>query len=134
MSRYAIWDKQTPIYTPVGEKLTPEQWIERYPVAGIPSVTVLCAPGEMNGGIFATLGQLKAMYDKDIDFSVYNTDQEVLDAIEAFLDEQEASQYAKAQADAEAKAMNDELTATSLASIAASMEFQNMMTLPDEEV
>lgn len=134
MSRYAIWDKQSPIITPIGEVLTAEQWIARYPVAGVPSVTVLCAPGEVNGALFGTLGQLKEMYAKNIDFSACATEQEALDAIEAYLDEQEAAAQAKATADAENKAVNDELTATSLASIAASMEFQNMMTLPDEEV
>jgi hypothetical protein len=30
MSRYAIWDKTSNIYTPVGEELTAEQWLNRY--------------------------------------------------------------------------------------------------------
>lgn len=133
MSRYAIWDKQSPIITPVGEVLTAEQWIARYPVAGVPSITVLCAPGEVNGALFGTLGQLKEMYAKNIDFSACATDQEALDAIEAYLDEQEAAAQAKAAEDAENKALNEELNATSLASIAASLEYQNMLTLDDVE-
>ena len=60
MARYAIWDKKTPVITPVGEVLTPEQWIERYPVAGLDSITILCSAGEVNGGFFGTLGQMKA--------------------------------------------------------------------------
>ena len=52
-------------------------------------------------------------------------DQEVLDAIEAFEDAQNAPGEAVS---------NEELTATSLASIAASLEYQNMLTLDDAEV
>lgn len=135
MSRYAIWDKKSPVYTPIGEKLTAEQWIARYPIAELESITVICAGGEINGAFFGTLGQLVDIYAKDgCDFSNCATAQDKLDAIEKFLDEKEAADKAKAAADAEAKAVNDEMTATSLASIAASMEFQNMMMLPDEEV
>ena len=54
--------------------------------------------------------------------------------IEEFEDARQAAMKAAAQENAANKAMNEELTATSLASIAASMEYQNMMTLPDEEV
>ena len=135
MSRYAIWDKQSPILTPIGEVLTPEQWIQRYPIAGVESITVICAGGEINGGFFGTLGQLVEIYSKDgCDFSACETAQDKLDAIEVFLNQKETDAKAKAAKDAETKAINDELTATSLASIAASMEFQNMMSLPDEEV
>lgn len=62
MKRYAIWNKQDPIITPIGEVLTAEQWIERYPVAAVPSITVVCAAGEVNGGFFGTLGQMAQMY------------------------------------------------------------------------
>ena len=56
MKRYAIWDKVSPVITPIGEVLSAEQWIQRYPVAGVPSITVVCAAGEINGGVFGTLG------------------------------------------------------------------------------
>lgn len=83
--RYAIWDKQTPIITPIGEVLTAEQWIARYPVAGLESITVVCAAGEINGGFFGTLGQMKQMYENQgADFSQCETNQDVLDVIEAF--------------------------------------------------
>ena len=49
----------------------------------------------------------------------------MLDAIEAFEDAQNAPGEAVS---------NEELTATSLASIAASLEYQNMLTLDDAEV
>lgn len=127
MKRYAIWNKQEPILTPIGEVLTAEQWIERYPIAGVPTVTVVCAAGEINGGFFGTLGQMTQMYEaQGADFSACVTAEDKLDVIEAFEDAQNAPDPNEVS--------NEELTATSLASIAASMEFQNMMSLPDEEV
>lgn len=127
MKRYAIWNKQEPILTPIGEVLTAEQWIERYPIAGVPTVTVVCAAGEINGGFFGTLGQMTQMYEaQGADFSACVTAEDKLEVIEAFEDAQNAPDPNEVS--------NEELTATSLASIAASMEFQNMMSLPDEEV
>ena len=135
MKRYAIWNKTDPILTPIGEVLTSEKWIERYPIAGVPSITVVCAGGEINGGFFGTLGQMVDMYTKQgCDFSACETAEDKLDAIEAFEDAREAEQTAQAKAQAETTAANEELTAVSLASIAASMEYQNLMTLDDVEV
>ena len=126
MSRYAIWDKQSPVLTPVGSVFTAEQWINKYPVAALESIKVVCGGGEINGAFFGTLGQMVEMYTKEgCDFSACVTDQDILDAIEAFEDAQNAPSN---------EVSNEELTAASLASIAASLEFQNMMSLPDEEV
>lgn len=87
-NRYAIWDKVSPIITPIGEVLTAEKWIERYPVAGVPSITVVCAAGEINGAFFGTLGQMVQMYTaQGADFSACTTDEEKLEVIEAFEDE-----------------------------------------------
>ena len=87
LKRYAIWDKQTPIITPSGEVLSPEKWVERYPVAGVPSITVVCAAGEINGAFFGTLGQMVQMYTaQGADFSACTTDEEKLEVIEAFED------------------------------------------------
>jgi hypothetical protein len=135
MKKYAIWNKQDPILTPIGEVLTAEKWIERYPIAGVESITVVCAAGEINGAFFGTLGQMVDIYAKQgYDFSGCETAEDKLAAIEAFDDAREAEQAAQAKAQAEATAANEELTATSLASIAASMEYQNLLTLDDMEV
>lgn len=135
MKKYAIWNKQDPILTPIGEVLTSEQWIERYPIAGVESITVVCAAGEINGAFFGTLGQMVDLYSKQgCDFSTCETAEDKLAAIEAFDDAREAEQAAQAKAHAEATAINEEMTATSLASIAASMEYQNLLTLDDVEV
>ena len=87
MVRYAIWNKTDPILTPIGEVLSPEKWIERYPIAGLDSITVVCAAGEINGAFFGTLGQMVQMYESQgADFSACTTDDEKLAVIEAFED------------------------------------------------
>lgn len=122
--KYAIWNKKDPIITPIGEVLTAEQWIERYPVAGLDTVTVLCGAGEINGAFFGTLGQMVTLYENEgADFSACTTDEEKLAVIEAFDDAREAREReAAAEAAAEAAVKAD-----SLASIAASLEYQSLM-------
>jgi hypothetical protein len=135
MSKYAIWNKKDFILTPIGEVLTADQWIERYPIAGIESITVVCAAGEINGAFFGTLGQMVDMYTKEgCDFSACETAEDKIAAIDAFEDARDAEAQAKAKEQAEIEAMNAEMNAASLASIAASMEYQNMLTLEDTEV
>lgn len=131
MKKYAIWNKQDDILTPIGEVLTPEKWIERYPIAGIETITVVCAAGEINGAFFGTLGSMVDIYTKQgADFSTCETDEEKLAIIEAFEEEKEQTEKEAF----ENTISNEELTATSLASIAASLEYQNMLTLEDMEV
>jgi len=86
-NRYAIWNKKDPIITPIGEVLSAEKWIERYPVAGVPTITVVCGAGEINGAFFGTLGQMVQMYTaQGADFSACETDEDKLNVIEAFED------------------------------------------------
>lgn len=81
--RYDIWDKVSPVITPIGEVLTAAQWIERYPLAGLDSVKVVCAHGEVNGAFFGTLSQMVEMAEEEgADFSGAVTDREKLDVIE----------------------------------------------------
>jgi hypothetical protein len=118
MKRYAIWNKTDPIITPIGEVLTAEQWISRYPVAGVPSITVVCAAGEINGAFFGTLGQMVQMYEaQGADFSACTTAEEKLEVIEAFEDAQNAPST----------------TPSAEERIAAALEYQVMASLPDEE-
>ena len=118
MSRYAIWNKQDNILTPIGEVLTAAQWIERYPIAGLETVKVVCGGGEINGAFFGTLGQMIEMYsDQGCDFSGCTTDAEKLATIEAFED-----------------AMNTPSTEPSTDErTAAALEYQVMASLPDAE-
>lgn len=126
MSKYAIWNKQDPILTPIGEVLTAEQWIQRYPIAGVESITVVCAGGEINGGFFGTLGSMVELYTKaGCDFSACETAEEKLAAIEAFEDAREAEAAEAAAAAAEQEAANAERTAAALEAIAAGQTTEN---------
>jgi len=121
MKRYAIWDKMSPIITPIGEFLSPEQWIERYPAAGIESITVVCSAGEINGGIFATLGQMIQNAEAaGCDFSDCVTDLEKLQRIEDFEDEMNTPV--------------ENLEPTPEERTAAALEFMAMASMPDMEV
>lgn len=117
LNRYAIWDKQSPVITPIGEVLSPEQWIERYPMAGLNSITVVCGAGEINGSFFGTLGQMVQMYEaQGADFSEATTDVEKLEVIEAWED-----------------AMNnppDTGESTPEERIAAALEYSNLLNSP----
>lgn len=127
MKKYAIWNKQDPIITPIGEVLTAEQWIQRYPIAGLDHITVLCAAGEINGAFFGTLGQMVDIYSKQgCDFIDCITDEEKLEAIEAFDDAKEAA--AKAAAEEAANTISTDER------IAAALEAQVLMSMPDEEI
>lgn len=85
VARYVIWDKVSDVITPIGEVLTPEEWMDRYPVAkALPTVV---AGGTINGAFFGVYSQMVEMYEKmGCDFSGCTTEQEHLDAIEAFED------------------------------------------------
>lgn len=117
MKRYAIWDKKSPVIVPTGKVFTADQWKEKYPVAALDSITVVCAAGEVNGGFFGTLGQMEQMYAaRGADFSACETAEDKLAVIEAFED-----------------ALNtpsDEPTTDER--IAAALEYQVLASLPDE--
>ena len=114
MKRYAIWDKKSPVFTPSGAMFTAEQWMEQYPIAALDSIVVVCAAGEINGGLFATLGQMVQQYENaGCDFSACTTNEEKLEAIEAFEDAMNAP------------VENTEPTAEER--IAAALEYQNLM-------
>lgn len=114
MSRYAIWNKEDTIYTPVGEALTPEQWISRYGWIANPAAVPVISSGLVNGAFSGELSQMRKMYENaGADFSECTTNEEVLAAIEAYEDEMNAA--------------SDEPSAEER--IAAAMEYQNMMSL-----
>lgn len=85
MSRYKLWDKESKVITPIGEVLTPSQWIERYPVADV--LPTVCGGGAINGAYFGVYDTMVEMYTKQgCDFSECTTEQEYLDKIEEFED------------------------------------------------
>lgn len=85
--RYQIWNKIDNVITPIGEVLTPEQWIERYPMANI--LDIIIGGGAINGSVCMEYTQTIDMYTSmGVDFSDCITQQDHLDAIEAWEDEQ----------------------------------------------
>jgi len=84
--RYQIWNKTDNIITPIGEILTPAQWIERYPMAEV--LDIVISGGAINGGCCMEYTSFKDSYEHmGCDFSQCVTKQDCLDAIEAFEDE-----------------------------------------------
>lgn len=119
--KYAIWDKQSTIYTPSGAKFTAEQWIAKHPIAENPKVTIICSEGDFNGGFFGTLSQLEDVYKNEIDFSVCTTAEEKVAAINAYMvAQEEASKNRMPEPTAEER-------------IAAALEYQMIMSMPDVE-
>ena len=53
MARYQIWDKTSNVIVPTGKVFTPEEWIEQYPIAGLPDMDIVIAGGTVNGAFFS---------------------------------------------------------------------------------
>lgn len=118
--KYQIWDKVSPVITPIGEVLTAEQWMNRYPIAQVKGIDIVLAGGIMNGAFFGVLPTMIDMYERQgCDFSECTTNEEILDTIEVFEEE-----------------MNKPVESTEPTTderIAAALEAQVMMSLPDDE-
>lgn len=116
MNKYAIWNKTDMIYTPVGEALTPEQWIGRYGWLGNPAAVPVVAAGLINGAFCGELSQMRQTYENmGADFSACTTDEEVLAVIEAF---ENTMNTAEPEPTAEER-------------IAAALEYQNLTSMPN---
>ena len=134
MSKYQIWNGTDTVYT-YGPpyKFTPEEWMDKYPWAEI-TPCVISGEGAINGAFCMPLAEMISQATKQgCDFSACTNDAEALATLEAFEDACEAEAKAEAEKAKADKALNEEMNATSLASIAASMEYQNMLTLEDVE-
>lgn len=114
MKKYQIWDKVSPVITPIGEVLSAEEWKERYPVSSLENVTVVISAGEINGAFFGTLGQMQLRCENaGADFSDCETNEAVLVRIEEF----EASQTV----------VDDSPSPEER--IAAALEYQNLISM-----
>ena len=134
MSRYAIWNKRDRIYTPSGAVFTAEEWMSKYPIARANHVTIVCGGGELNGSFFGTLGSMmERATSEGCDFSGCSTPQEYIAKIEAFENEREATLQLEAKQRADKELELAEMNAMATQSIAAQLEFQNMLTLDDIE-
>lgn len=85
MARYKIYDNKSDVITPVGETLTAEQWLDRYPWARMTKMIV--GGGVINGSVALVFDDYVDMMRKaGCDFSNCTTDEEYLAAIENFED------------------------------------------------
>ena len=118
--RYQLWDEVSPVITPIGEVLSPEEWMDRYPMARLEGLQLVLAGGQVNGAFCGVYSELVDMYEKQgCDFSNCKTQQEHLDAIEAFENARNAMVAA---------------TPTFEERMAAALEAQVMMSMMDVEV
>ena len=116
MSRYKIWDKQSNLITPTGKELTPEQVFAEYPAARLPNLKWIVCDAPISMGVFMEFEATKEHYKRlGVPITDEMADQEVLDAISAW----------------EENPPEPEPTAEER--IAAALEFQSIMMLPDIE-
>jgi hypothetical protein len=90
MARFKLWDKQETIYTLAPDEtgkgsFSPEEWIAKYPWAGIPGIKVIIGGGAINGTVCMQYDMTVETY-KNAGAAITDdmTDEEVLTAIEAF--------------------------------------------------
>lgn len=115
--KYKFWDKQEYLITPTGEVLTPQQVFQRYPASQLPNIKYVIADQDINMAVFMEFGMMKESYKRlGVPITDDMTDEEVLNAI---------SQW-------EENPPMPEPTAEER--IAAALEFQNIMMLPDQGV
>ena len=108
--KYKIWNKQDTLITPIGEVLTKDDVIAKYPASAIDGIDYIICDSPISLGVFMEFTQTKANY-KSMGVPTIDTmtKQEVLDAISYF----------------EEHPPTPEPTAEER--IAASMEYDNLM-------
>ena len=112
--KYKIWDKQTPLITPIGEVLTPEQVFHKYPASAIQGIEYIICDGPISMGVFMQYDQTIDIYqEQGVELTEDMTPQEKLDAIRAF------------------EKRVPEPVPTAEERIAAAMEFQNLLAMED---
>ena len=122
MNKYQIWDKQSNIYTPSGKMFTPAQWISMYEWINMPGAVAVISTGRINGKFSGELNEMKEMYEQQgCVFTDGMSNQEILDAIEAFEDQRAADAKAAAEEAANTPSAEERL--------AAAVEFQNLLAM-----
>lgn len=123
MSKYKIWDKQSDIYTPGREKdtgknhFTATEWLERYAWAQNPDAKMIISNSVINGSVAMEFNATVEHYKRiGCDFSRCQSDDDYLQAISDFEDNPPFAN----------EPTNEER-------IAAALEAQVMMALPDSE-
>lgn len=120
LNKYCIWDKTSNVYTPSGNMYTAEEWINKYKWTNIPGMVPVMSAGNINGAMIADLASMKKnAIAQGCTFTDGMTDEQVLEAIEAW--ENQKSEEAKAAAQEAAN------TPTTEERIAAAMEYANLL-------
>ena len=84
MARYKIYDNSSDVITPVGEVLTAEQWLDRYPWGRFAKMIV--GGGVINGSVALIFDEaVERCRRAGCDFSGCTTDEDYLAAMEARL-------------------------------------------------
>lgn len=118
--RYQIWDKVSNVYTPSGNMYTAEEWINKYKWINIPGMVPVMSAGNINGAMIADLASMKKnAIAQGCVFEDGLSDEQVLEAIEAWEDQRAAEAKAAAQEAA--------TTPTTEERIAAALEYQNLL-------
>lgn len=85
--KYAIWNKTDDIYTPVGEQLSPADWIARYGWIRNPVAVPVVAAGLINGAYCGELSQMRQLAEQNgAVFEDGLEGEELLDAIAEYED------------------------------------------------
>lgn len=120
LTKYQIWDKVSNVYTPSGNMYTAEEWINKYKWINIPGMVPVMSAGSINGAMIADLASMKKnAISQGCTFSDDMSDEQVLEAIEAFENQRAA--------DAKAAAEEAANTPTTEERIAAALEYQNLL-------
>lgn len=126
--KYQIWDKQSQVITPIGEVLTAEEWKDRYPMSKIDGIDLVIAGGVVNGAFCNEYTSFAGLYDREMKESGIEgyengieglSKTEVLELIENF--ESNRNRMVRNTASTEER-------------IAAALEAQVLMSMPDVEV
>lgn len=81
--RYVLWDRKTPIHTPIGKVYTPEEWMKKYPWMRLPNAVPVVSSCAVNGKvIFDLYGRKHDLELLGETFEDGLSDQELLDCIE----------------------------------------------------
>lgn len=84
MAKYQIWDRKTDIQTPT-MRLTPEQFMERYAWTANENAIPVISTGIINGAVLKELNNMKAGCERQgASFAEGLTNEELLEAIEAW--------------------------------------------------
>lgn len=118
MAKYKTWDKTEDIYTPAGKRFTATEWAQKYPWINQKGAVMVIADDIINGAFCAELHTMKKTYEQSgAVFEEGLTDEALLQAIEAY----------------EISLSQEPSVPSAEERIAAALEAQVMMALPDTE-